>query len=161
MIQKDDEADLFEIYSDPKVFKYFGDGVYTREKHIQSIKRAVTKWKEYGNGDLVAIYENKVIARLIIFPNSDGIHEVGYILNSKYWGNNLGAEIARGLVNFALIENSAEKVVASIREENTYSRAIISLLGFKQTHQVVGEDGISRIWYIVDKDGFKKIPANK
>jgi RimJ/RimL family protein N-acetyltransferase len=77
-------------------------------------------------------------------------------MNANYWGKGLGREIAQGLVSFAIDERDAEKVVACTRESNYISRAIVEALGFEETHQILGEDGINRIWYVVFPASFKR-----
>ena len=156
-IKIEDEPDLYEVYSDPQIFTHFGKGVYSREQHIDSIKRAVAKWEDKKRGDLVASYKGKVIARLIIFPNKKGDYEVGYVINANYWGKGLGREIAQGLITYAFEEKNAEKVVACIRESNLRSIAIVEALGFEETHRVIGTDGINRIWFVVIPASFKKL----
>jgi ribosomal-protein-alanine N-acetyltransferase len=141
-----DEPDLFEIYKCPKVFEHFGSGPYTRAEHKSSIHRAVNRWKELGKGELVAVYENRAIARLILFPKENEDYEIGYVLNPLYWGMGFASEIAEALTNFAF-SLGAEKVTACARESNSVSRHIIEKLGFTEVGQKLGEDDINRLYF--------------
>lgn len=145
-IEIDDEPDLFEIYKCPEVFEHFGSGPYSREEHKSSIHRAVNRWIDLGKGELVAVYENRAIARLILFPMEHDDYEIGYILNPEHWGKGFASEIAEALTTqaFAL---GAEKVTACARESNLVSRRIIEKLGFTEVERKLGEDGISRLYF--------------
>jgi len=141
-----DESDLFDIYKRSEVFEHFGNGVYTREEHSSSVSRAVKKWRDTGKGDLVAQFGEIVIARLILFPDESKDYEIGYILNPDYWRNGFGSEIAAGLLAHAF-ELGATYVVACARQRNMVSRGILEKLNFTETHRVLGEDKITRVWY--------------
>jgi RimJ/RimL family protein N-acetyltransferase len=145
-IEVTDESDLFEIYKCPEVFEHFGSGPYSREDHIASIQRAVNRWKDLGKGELVAVYRNKAIARLILFPIEHEDFEIGYVLNPKYWGMGFATEIAAALTNQAFTLG-AVKVTACARESNIASRRIIEKLGYTESERKLGEDGINRLYF--------------
>lgn len=151
-IELKDEPDLYEIYSCPEVFKYFGSGPYSREDHRASIQRAVNRWSELGKGELVAVFDNKVIARLILFPIEHEDFEIGYVLNPKYWGRGLATELAEALTNQAF-SLGAVKVTACARESNSVSRHIIEKLGYSKVNQKLGGDGINRLYFQKQKGG--------
>jgi RimJ/RimL family protein N-acetyltransferase len=146
-----DEPDLFEIYNCPEVFEHFGSGPYSREEHKASIDRAVNRWEELGKGELVAVYKNKIIARLILFPVEHEDYEIGYVINPKFWGMGFASEIAEALTTQAFLLG-AEKVTACARESNAISRHIIVKLGFIEVNRKMGEDGINRIYFQKLKD---------
>ena len=145
-IELTDEPDLFEIYKCPEVFKHFGTGPYSREDHKASIQRAVNRWSELGKGELVAVFENTVIARLILFPIEHEDFEIGYVLNPKYWGMGLASELAEALTNKAYALG-APKVTACARETNAVSRHIIEKLGYAEVDRKLGEDGVNRLYF--------------
>ena len=145
-LAKKDEQDLFEIYSQPGVFKNFGTGVYTQGQNTISVERAVEKWRDCGKGDLVAEYNKKVIARLILFTSEPAEFEIGYDLNPMFWRKGLGTEIASALMNYAFSEG-ASNVKACARETNIISIKILQKLGFEETHREIGQNSICRIWF--------------
>jgi len=149
-IKLTDEPDLFEIYSKPEVFEHFGSGVYSRERHITSIKKAVANWSGRGQGDLVAEYSGKAIARLILFPIEAEEFEIGYVLHPQYWGKGFATEIASALLEH-VFSLGADEVKACARESNTISLKIILGLGFRESHRELGNDGINRIYYVAKR----------
>ncbi len=149
-IEYPDEPDLFDIYKCPEVFENFGSGVYTRQEHQASIERAVQRWQDIGKGDLVAVYNNKVIAPLILFPIGHEDYEIGYVLNPKFWGLGLATEIATVLTDFAF-SLGALSVKACVRETNLISKRIILKLGYVEIGKEFGEDGVNRLYFKKDK----------
>ena len=144
-IRASDESDLFDIYSRPEVFEHFGKGVYSKKEHIDSVNRALDKWESSRKGELVAEFEGSVIARLIFFPDHSDEYEIGYVINPKLWRMGFASEVAEGLVIHAF-ELGATKVVACARETNVVSLHILKKLNFTETHSVLGDDGINRLW---------------
>nr|WP_054757748.1 GNAT family N-acetyltransferase [Liquorilactobacillus satsumensis] len=59
-----------------------------------------------------------------------GSYELGYHLLPAFWGQGIGTEVARRVVNYAFEELNAVKLVARHHPENQGSKKIILKLGF-------------------------------
>ena len=64
----------------------------------------------------------------------EAIHELGFHLPPKYWGQGLALEAARAVIDFAFETVGAKGLSAGHHPENTASKKVLEKLGFRYTH---------------------------
>src|SRR5271166_3840630 len=83
---------LYELYSDPEVMRYIGNGVKTREETAERLARMIGHWPKHGLG-MWALHEKatgRFIGRCGLCPLADTTEiEVGYTLHREFWGRGL------------------------------------------------------------------------
>ena len=136
-VKKDDYSSLYEIYSDDETIKYQQiDTMKTIEqsqKSVQSflqgfINRKFIRWCISRKED------DKVIGLITLhdFDNWNSKTEIGYMLNRKYWGQNIMSEVGREIIKFTFETIRLNRIEASIHPENIASIKLSEKLGFKK-----------------------------
>lgn len=87
----------------------------------------------FGNFKVMETYTNKFIgsALLKIKEKNSSEAQLGYMLLPDYWGNGIGSEVARMLIEKAKGEKQLIEITAIIDPNNIASRKILINNGFK------------------------------
>ena len=132
-----DASDVFEIYSDPEVMKYFDD-----RSAFKELSEADQMISEYNNAirDKNGMrwgIELKASGKLI---GTCGFHaisdyhkriETGYDLNRKYWGNGFMSEALSLIIDHAYNHSEVNRIEAYVETPNKASRSLLEKLGFR------------------------------
>lgn len=137
--QARDYLDLIELHNDPKVIRHLTWEPRSLRQSKSHLKARVRHDRlRYENDFAVWAYElhGKVIGDVSLHLRRRDLAEIGWILNSNYWGNGYAAEAAQSIIDFAFTDLGVEFVDAAIRPENAQSIALAKRLGFTQaTHR--------------------------
>ena len=134
----DDAADAFEMYGDPEVTRFLGDGIVEEsvETQREALERVNRRYAELGAGfGFWAIVEKatgRIAGTLILkpMPGSTEI-EVGWHLARRAWGNGYATEAARRCLQYAFETLGLKRIVAVTMPENERSMAVARRLGMK------------------------------
>ncbi|MEA2553689.1 MAG: hypothetical protein QOJ65_1865 [Fimbriimonadaceae bacterium] len=130
----EDAPAAFEIYGDPEVMRYVGNGrpYESLEQTRLSLRRLIARDKDKPlafwavdhkeSGELVGG------ALLKFLPDHTDI-EVGYHLGQKWWGQAYATEIAQALVRYGFEQLQLEKVVGVTYLENVASQRVLEKAG--------------------------------
>lgn len=131
-----DYIDLYEYARDPNVSRYLSFKPYT---HLQEAKDRIKKMREkYKLNTHVRPYaimlksENKVIGSIDVdeyYAKADGIIEIGYIQNAKYWGNGYITEALIGMFKYIKRNNIAKRIECKHDTENVKSGKVMERAG--------------------------------
>jgi ribosomal-protein-alanine N-acetyltransferase len=131
-----DAAQLFEIYSDPEVFRHIpiGDWKHIDEAH-QRIARDITTMAAGGYIRLAVERREdaRVVGEVLLFHFDAGSRraELGYALARKAWGCGYAGEALAPLVGFAFGELDSNRLDAVIDPRNGASARVLERLGFR------------------------------
>ena len=137
-----DLADVFDYAKRSEVSEFLlwyphDELAFTR----RYLKIVDTKYKrgEFYDWAVVNKADGKVIGtagftRFDIFNNTG---EIGYVLNSEYWGRGLAAEASRAVITFGFEVLGLRRIEAKYMIENTSSRRVAEKCG-------MSEEGILR-----------------
>jgi ribosomal-protein-alanine N-acetyltransferase len=127
-LRPDDLDDLFALYRDPEIRRYFPDGTLTREQTREELDWFV------GGGDpdhpqlgLWATLDKETgrfIGRCGLIPwGIDGRDEVevAYLLAKDHWRQGLGGEITQALLHYGFKGLGLSRLIALIDPENQAS----------------------------------------
>lgn len=129
-----DAADLFEVFANREVTRFWSSPAMTdlseaealiREIQAYFEKKTLFQWvatvedgRVIGTGTLGSIdYENRRA-------------EIGFAIGRAYWGRGYGLEIARALVELAFGRMGIARIEADVDPENARSLALLRKLGF-------------------------------
>jgi [ribosomal protein S5]-alanine N-acetyltransferase len=131
-----DAADLFALYSDAMVTRYWSHAPW--EKHQQ----AETYLTERMALETPAVYawaiadkaSDRLIGTTTLFSlnGPQARAEVGYALHPDYQGRGLAQEALRTVLSYAFDVLQLERIEADIDPRNTASCRLVERLGFKQ-----------------------------
>lgn len=133
------EEDVYEAYqylSDERVMKYV--------EPIFSLEQTKEFVLTYGceKNMVFALMEKeskKLIGHMIFHPyDSQDEYEIGWILNSDYWGKGYAAEASEALIGYAFENLNANRIVAENVDRNVHALSIIQKLGMKENEMRSG-----------------------
>lgn len=127
--QEVDWKDLHEYLSDEEVVFWEPYGVYTEE---ESKKEAVGR----ANSDIfwaVCLKDsNKVIGNLSFQKQDFDTYEIGYVFNKKYQKQGFATESAKAIINYAIKELNARRIIAMCSPKNDSSWKLLERLKMRR-----------------------------
>jgi ribosomal-protein-alanine N-acetyltransferase len=134
-----DAETLWELWNDPAVYEYVGDGrVRTLAELRVGVERFVAHWSERGWGPFLVTQntDGQAIGECGLYPVADEAHEdsdeieLGYRYGQQWWGRGYGTEAARAVMDWATNDLGLLALISIVREGNLASRRIAESLGF-------------------------------
>lgn len=135
-ITPQDVEDLYEIYSDPEVMRYFDDRyafetMAEAEEMVAGYVKGLHEGTEYRWG--IVLKETGKLVGTCGFHALSEYHkrvEVGYDLNRDYWGRKIMTEALTQIIDLAFTECGVNRIEAFVEPPNAASRALLEKLGF-------------------------------
>ena len=133
--EMDDLNDLFRLYSDPEVRRYFPDGTrdlaYTKEE-LEWYLNGHPDHPELGLWATIHKPSQQFIGRCGLLPwTIDGRFEVevAYLLDKAYWGQGLGTEAAQAVLDYGFEHLQLSRLICIITPGNVASVKVASRIG--------------------------------
>jgi ribosomal-protein-alanine N-acetyltransferase len=159
-IQEKDVEDLFKIYSDDELTKYFVSGA---DKSLEQTKIRVKNirfhWDKYGFGDFILMHKenSKIVGYGGLHYKIDGGNvNVSYVIDKSLWRTGLGKEACLALLYYGFRILGLNEIVAEIDPENTNSIKLIEKCGFK-LNKIIEWRGFKRLEYTMISSDFNDI----
>lgn len=120
LLVQDDFADLYRMYGDSEIRKFFPDGVRTAEETMEELEYYLQGHPKDPRLGLWAAIEkatgNLVGRAGLLIWEIDGQNEIeiAYMIDKSRWREGFGAESAKGLVDYAFNSLNIPKVIALI-----------------------------------------------
>lgn len=130
----DDADDLFALFSDPEVMRYWSRAPMRERGEAEGLigemleafeRRELLNW-------VIATPDDRAVGTCTLF-RFDPRHrraEVGYALRSDHWGRGLASEAVSLAIDWALRTLDLHRVEADIDPRNDASRRVLERLGF-------------------------------
>lgn len=131
---KDDWQDLHEYLSQEEVVKYEPYNVLTED---QSKEEAINRSKDYRFHAVCLKDSNKLIGNLFLAGRDFNTWELGYIFNSKYWGNGYALEATSALINRCFQSEEVHRIVAMCNPLNVSSWKLLEKLGMRREGHLI------------------------
>jgi RimJ/RimL family protein N-acetyltransferase len=140
--QRTDFRELAPILADPQVMKFSPTDVFSISQTQEKIESFITSYKKFGFGKwAVTLKESD---RLIGYcgiaveqiDNKDE-KEIGYRLDSKYWGKGLATEAAIGAIEYGFERFEFPYILGIVERSNTASVRILEKLGMRYERETV------------------------
>jgi RimJ/RimL family protein N-acetyltransferase len=136
-LTEEDVRDLFAIFSDADVMRYWSspplekiDEARDLLAHIQDCfgRRVLFQWGVARRAD------NRVIGTCTLFhPDPDNRRaELGYALGREHWGKGYMQEALRALLDYSFNELNLHRLEADVDPRNAASIRTLEKLGFRQ-----------------------------
>ncbi|MNX06776.1 putative ribosomal N-acetyltransferase YdaF [compost metagenome] len=135
-VEEKHHEELFEIYSNDRVFDYCGiipkhnkDTVRKMIPHFERdyLKKSIIKWGIFSgqdNGRLVGIAEASN------FNQKVNMVTIGYFLAESYWGKGLATETVGLLTRFLFEEADLNRIQAEVMPANEVSKKVLLKNGY-------------------------------
>jgi ribosomal-protein-alanine N-acetyltransferase len=145
----DDLDELFALYSDPEIRKYFPEGVLSYEETKEELEWFLNghpKHPELGLWATIHKETGKFIGRCGLLPwtieGQDEI-EIAYLLDKVYWKQGLATEAARGILQYGFEPLNLSRLICMIDPENIASQRVAERIGMtfeKKVDEYEGEN---------------------
>src|SRR5579859_2289325 len=140
----DDLDELYALYADPVVRRYFPEGTLTyreTQEELEWFLHGHPRQPRLGLWATVLKSTGQFIGRCGLLPwtieGRDEV-EVAYLLGQAYWGQGLGTEAARAIRDYGFEQLGLARLVALIDHENLASRRVAENIGM--TFEKEGRD---------------------
>ena len=125
---------FLDFYNQEEVMRFVGNGNYD-----WSETQLLEKIAKFSTSDIFTIHAiilketSEIIGELSVFDSFNTYEkvEIGYILNSKYWGLGYTTELLKSAILKIKSEFEVESIIANINQQNKASIAICEKLDFK------------------------------
>ncbi len=124
-----DWEDLYEYLSDPVVVKYEPYGVYSQGDCVTESKRRSKDKNFYA---VVLKEEDKVIGNLYFSKGDFDTWEIGYVFHLSYQGRGYANQGAWALIDYAIKNCKARRIVARCNTQNTSSWRLMERLHMRR-----------------------------
>ena len=142
----DDMDDLFALYSDPQVRKYFPEGTLTYEETKEELEWFLNghpTHPELGLWATIHKETGKFIGRCGLLPwtiEGRAEVEVAYMIAREYWRQGLGSEAAQGILQYGFEQLQLSRLICLIDKDNEASIKVATGLGMTFEKEV--DDGM-------------------
>jgi ribosomal-protein-alanine N-acetyltransferase len=140
----EDLDDLFALYRDPEIRRYFPEGTLTYEETQEELEWFLNGHPEHPELGLWATIHketNQFIGRCGLLPwTIDGQYEVevAYLLSKAYWRQGLGTEVARAIRDYGFEQLHLSRLICLIVPNNQASIKVAQNMGM--AFEKTGED---------------------
>jgi [ribosomal protein S5]-alanine N-acetyltransferase len=135
--RQDDLALAHELWGDIEVTRFFG-GPFSAEQIVARFHRELGRLEEHGfqYWAIHLLSDNDFVGCCGLRPYRplEEIHELGFHLRPKYWGQGLAVEAARAAIAYAFQTVGAKGLSAGHHPGNVNSKKVIEKLGFRYSH---------------------------
>jgi ribosomal-protein-alanine N-acetyltransferase len=157
----DDLDELFELYSNPEIRKYFPDGVLTYEETKEELEWFLNghpRYPELGLWATIHKETGKFIGRCGLLPwEIDGKLEieVAYLLDKNFWHQGLATEAANGILTYAFKNMNLSRIICLMDPDNIASQKVAKRIGMMLERKVDGiaGDNFPTLIYAIEKPG--------
>lgn len=155
----EDLDDLYALYRDPEVRRYFPEGTLTYEETREELEWFLNGHPRHPELGLWAtIYKptGAFIGRCGLLPwTIDGRDEVevAYLLDKAYWGLGLATEAARAIANYAYQNLRLTRLICLIDRENIASQQVAEKTGMAFEREGQDEKGLYLLYSLENSSG--------
>lgn len=127
---------LFEVFSDPKVMRYWSRGPFGDEGEARVLLAQIERgWRldEFYQWGVVPTGEQQVVGTATLFriERDHRRAEIGFALGSTRWGSGLGTAIVLKLAEFAFGPLALGRLEADVDPRNGASLRVLEKIGFR------------------------------
>lgn len=146
-LESTDLDSLFALYRDPEIRRYFPEGVLTLEETKEELEWFLNghpAHPEIGLWATIHKGSNQFIGRCGLLPwtiDEQQEVEVAYLLAKEYWGQGLGTEAAKALVQYGFEQLNLSRLICLIDRDNRASIKVATKIGMKFEKEGIDEKG--------------------
>jgi len=143
----DDLDELFALYSDPEIRRYFPEGILNYEDTKEELEWHMNghpRHPQLGLWATVHKETGRFIGRCGLLPwEIDGNMEIeiAYLLDKKFWHQGLATEAANGIMKYAFEKLNFSRLICLIDPNNIASQRVAERIGMALERRVDGIEG--------------------
>ena len=155
----EDLDELFKLYSNPEIRRYFPEGVLSYEETKEELEWFLNGHPEHPELGLWATIHketDKFIGRCGLLPwEIDGKLEVevAYLLDKDFWHQGLATEAAKGILTYAFEKLNFSRIICLMDPDNIASQNVAKRIGMTLESKVDGiaGDNFPTLIYSIEK----------
>ena len=155
----DDLDELYTLYQDPEIRRYFPEGVLKYEDTKEELEWHMNghpRHPELGLWATVHKETGKFIGRCGLLPweIDDKLEvEIAYLLDKNFWHQGLATEAAKGIMEYGFDKLSLSRLICLIDPDNTASQKVAERIGMALERKVDGiaGDNFPTLIYSINK----------
>lgn len=153
----DDLDDLFALYRDPEIRRYFPEGTLSYEETKEELEWFLNGHPDHPELGLWATIHkatDRFIGRCGLLPwtiEQRPEVEVAYLLAKEFWGQGLGTEAARGIVQYGFEHLQLSRLICMIDAENRASMKVALNIGMTLDKEMHDEKGPFLLYAMVNE----------
>lgn len=134
-LEPGDLDDLYALYRDPEVRRFFPEGTYTREQTQLRLESYLQGYREnptLGFWATILRETGEFIGRCGLLSwviDGRAEIEIAYMLARQFWGRGLGTEAAEGIARYARDTLNINRLICLIDRENLASIRVAEKVG--------------------------------
>jgi [ribosomal protein S5]-alanine N-acetyltransferase len=145
---------LASIFVDPLAMKFSTMGVYSTAQTEKAIDRFINSYKQFGFGfwaitlkerDLLIGYCGLAIDRI---DNRDE-PEIGYRLDSKFWGKGFATEAASASIHYGFYSIELPYILGAAQRQNVASIRVLEKIGMTFDRETIFREVPMDVYKIV------------
>ena len=154
-----DAEQVFEIYNDPEVTYFLGNG--SRNTNVESTRQRLIDWTDQsknGTGSWAIVEKDttKIVGTILLEPLPDQYrlptedYEVGWHLRRTSWGKGYATEAGRGMLNYGFNVLNLPVIYAVVKPKHDASIRVTQRLGMKPVGKTKKYYGIELLLFQKD-----------
>lgn len=162
----DDLDNLFALYSDPEIRKYFPDGTLTYEvtkEELEWFLNGHPKHPELGLWATILKETNQFIGRCGLLPwtiEGQAEVEIAYLIAKEYWRQGLATEAAQAILQYGFEQLGLSRLVCFIDPANIASQRVAEKIGMTLEKEMDGFEGDGIPFRIYSISKHTSLPAS-
>jgi [ribosomal protein S5]-alanine N-acetyltransferase len=140
----DDLDELFRLYRDPEIRKYFPEGVLTLAGAREELGWHIDTYEQHPQLGLWATIHKETgrfIGRCGLLPwEIDGIQEIeiAYLIDKAFWNQGLATEAAQGLLRYGFENLNLRRMICLMHPDNLASQRVAEKIGMTREGEANG-----------------------
>jgi len=146
-LEPGDQDSLYALYSDPEVRRYIPEGTLTygeTQEELEWFLNGHPRYPELGLWATILKDTGRFIGRCGLLPwTIDGQFEVevAYLLDRAVWGQGLGTEAARAILEYGFTRLGLTRMICMIDPDNRASIRVAEKIGMRLEKETRDEHG--------------------
>jgi RimJ/RimL family protein N-acetyltransferase len=142
-----DLDELFALYRDPEIRRFFPEGTLTYGETRDELEFFLAGHPDHPELGLWATIDresDRFIGRCGLLPwtiEGRAETEVAFLLAKEYWGRGLGTEAAQGIVRYAVEKLGLSRLVCLVAPQNVASAKVARNIGMTLEAEMEDEEG--------------------
>lgn len=165
-----DAQSFFDLNLNPENVRFTGDAPFQSVQDAKTFIASYDHYQKHGFGRWsVYLKPNSLanttsaVSQYIGFcglrkNNQNGLVDIGYRIDQKYWGQGLATETALGVLAYGFEHLSLPQIVSRARVDNPASITVLHKIGFSESGQEQ-EDGFT--WLLFELKSTNWTKANQ
>jgi RimJ/RimL family protein N-acetyltransferase len=162
----DDAEDALQIYGDPEVMRFLGNGQVVPGLEAQRawLAERIERYHSsvlngFGVWAAVERETQKVVGTLILkpLPPTDNEIEIGWHLNRRTWGKGYASEAAKSVMRYGFVELRLDRILAVIKPGNVRSVAVAERIGMRyleRTNRYYGGEELDV--FVIERESYNE-----